>query len=219
MISALVYLQVQSFLNRTRVRLRRLKQPKYLFGAIIGGLYFYFYFFRFLFQGGGRGRNAQWLTDPENVLIYETLVAAGLLVLAFLAWVMPQKRAALTFTEAEIAFLFPAPISRRGLIHYKLLRSQVAIIFAVLLLTLLTNRVGGRAWIHAAGWWVLLSTISLHGLASSFTRTLLLDRGITTWQRRGVVLCLAGAVLGLAIWWARREIPGFDWPDSPIWRR
>ena len=46
MIAALFYLQCQSFCNRLVSRFKRLKQPKYLIGAIVGGLYFYFYFFR-----------------------------------------------------------------------------------------------------------------------------------------------------------------------------
>ena len=41
MISALLYLQFHSIKNRTVMRLRRLKQPKYLLGGIVGGLYFY----------------------------------------------------------------------------------------------------------------------------------------------------------------------------------
>ena len=57
MISALLYLQFHSIKNRLSVRLRRLKKPKYLAGAIVGGLYFYFYFFRWMFAGirGAKG--------------------------------------------------------------------------------------------------------------------------------------------------------------------
>ena len=113
-----------------------------------------------------------------------------LLTILLLAWIIPHQRAALTFTEAEVAFLFPAPISRRGLIHFKLLRSQTAILFTTLLLTLVTNRFGGKAWIHAAGWWLIFSTLNLHLLGSSFARTMLLDRGITNWQRRLGILAL-----------------------------
>ena len=52
MTSALRYLLARSFVNSLLARLRRLRQPKYLFGALIGGAYFYFYFYQFLFQGG-----------------------------------------------------------------------------------------------------------------------------------------------------------------------
>ena len=40
------YYQRQSWRNRLLTRIRRLRQPKYLFGAIVGGLYFYWYIFR-----------------------------------------------------------------------------------------------------------------------------------------------------------------------------
>src|SRR5215471_7374960 len=55
MFSALFYLQYHSFRNRLVSRFRRLKQPKYLIGAIVGGLYFYWYFFRSLFRGFATG--------------------------------------------------------------------------------------------------------------------------------------------------------------------
>ena len=58
MISALAYLQFHSVKNRLTQRIRRLKQPKYLVGAIVGGLYFYVYFVRFVFFPPGAGRGA-----------------------------------------------------------------------------------------------------------------------------------------------------------------
>jgi ABC-2 type transport system permease protein len=207
MISALLYLQIQTIKNRTLQRVRRLKQPKYLVGGIVGGLYFYWYFFRVLFAGSGRGAAAPFLAVPGDQVLYESLGALMLLVILSLAWVIPHQRAALTFTEAEVAFLFPAPISRQGLIHFKLLRSQTAILFTTLLLTLVTNRFGGRAWIHVAGWWLILSTINLHMLGSSFALTMLMDRGITNWQRRIGVLALALVVVGAAVIWARQTMP------------
>ncbi len=203
MISALFYLQYHSFLNRLITRFKRLKQPKYLAGAIVGGIYFYFYFFRYLF---GRGRGWTVAIPAEQRLLVESLGALALFVIVLLAWVIPHERAALTFTEAEVAFLFPAPIDRRDLIHFKLARSQVRILFTTLFLVLLTNR-GGNAWIHAAGWWLLLSTLNLHFLGCSFARTLLLDRGISNWLRRLVVLALALAFAGVVFVWARRTFP------------
>ena len=133
-----------------------------------------------------------------------------MLTILLLAWIIPHQRAALTFTEAEVAFLFPAPISRRGLIHFKLLRSQVAILFTTLLLTLVTNRFGGLVWIHAAGWWLILSILSLHMLGSSFALTMLMDRGISNWQRRLGILALVLALAGTVIVWGRQTMPAFD---------
>src|SRR6266853_5120405 len=210
MLSALFYLQFHSVKNRLVARLKRLKQPKYLLGGIVGATYFYFYFFRHLFRMPGSRPAAASATQTQNLLLYESLGALVLFIIVLLAWIVPHQRAALAFTEAEVAFLFPAPISRRGLIHFKLLRSQMAILFTTVLLTLVSNRFGGRNWIHAAGWWLILSNLNLHFLGSSFGRTMLLDRGVSNWQRRlgvlGIALVLAGAVFV----WAKQTMPTFE---------
>ncbi|MGA3284174.1 MAG: putative ABC exporter domain-containing protein [Verrucomicrobiota bacterium] len=216
MITALLYLQYHTFRNRLVSRVKRLKQPKYLIGAIVGGLYFYWYFFRYLFGGyaGGRRQAVSLTFSPEHPLLFELFGALVLFVIVLLAWIIPHERAALTFTEAEVAFLFPAPITRRTLIHFKLLRSQLRIFFSVLLLTLFSRRFGGNAWIHAFGWWLILSTLNLHLLGSSFARTLLLDRGISNWLRRLLVCGLAVAMTG-AIWvWAKRTLPELNSADT-----
>ena len=207
MISALLYLQYHTFRNRLVSRFKRLKQPKYLIGAIAGGLYFYWFFFHNLFRGFG-GRPAVNMTvSPEHRLLFELLGALALFVIVLLAWIIPHERAALTFTEAEVAFLFPAPITRRTLIHFKLLRSQLGIFFTTFLFTLFSRRFGGNVWIHAFGWWLILSMLNLHFLGSSFARTMLLDRGISNRLRR---LLVFGLVIAMAasVWvWAKRTLP------------
>jgi hypothetical protein len=218
--SALLYLQYHSVKNRTLMRLRRLRQPKYLAGGIVGGLYFYFYFFRYLFRHSGPRAAFGVSAGTPGLTLHESIGACLLLIAVLLAWIIPHERAALAFTEAEVAFLFPAPISRRGLIHYKLLRSQTAVLFTSLFLMLVSNRFGGKFWIHAAGWWVILSTLNLHILGSSFARTMLLDRGITNWQRRLGIVGILAVVAGVVILWAWRTFPSFslgEWdPSQPL---
>lgn len=211
MIGAFAYLVGLSFWNQTLARLRRLKQPKYLVGAVVGAGWFYFYFFRFAFRGrpSNGAPGLTWLT-PETMVLFETLGGLLLAVVLGIGWLVPQKRAALTFTEAEIAFLFPAPVSRRALIQFKLLRSQLAILITVLIFTVLFRRGGAHVWITAAGWWLIFSVLSLHFLAASFVRSMLLDRGITHWARRGVVLGLllmAALVVGL---WVYSALPSLE---------
>ncbi|HWX22930.1 MAG TPA: putative ABC exporter domain-containing protein [Candidatus Binatia bacterium] len=220
MLSALLYLQFHSLKNRLLMRFKRLKQPKYLLGGIVGALYFYFYFFRYLFGLHHPGPALPSAASPADLSLYESLGALVLLVVVSVAWLVPRERAALAFTEAEVAILFPAPLSRRGLIHFKLFRSQAAIFFTTLFLLLITSRRGGHAWIHALGLWLILSTLNLHFLASSFARTMLLDRGITTWRRRLAILALLFASAGLVLLWALRTLPhpdfsGFD-PSQPL---
>ena len=216
MIAALFYLQYHSTRNRLVTRLKRLKQPKYLFGAIVGGLYLYFYFFRYLFGGfhGSARQTAGPLVPPELLVQLESLAALALLVIVLLAWLIPHERAALTFTEAEVAFLFPAPVTRRSLVHFKLIRSQLRILFSALLLTLFSRRFGGNVGIHALGWWMILSTLNLHFLGASFARTLLLDRGISNRLRRLLVFALVIS-LGAFIWlWAKSTLPPMTPADT-----
>ena len=102
MIAALFYLQFHSVKNRLTMRFKRLKQPKYLFGALVGGLYFYWYVFRVLL-GPHRHVNGDspiTTTSPADALFYESIAALVFFVFIVLAWVLPHKRAALAFTEA-----------------------------------------------------------------------------------------------------------------------
>jgi hypothetical protein len=214
MIGALCYWQACSFWNRLTTRLKRLRQPKYLVGAIVGGAYFYFYFFRFMFAappGRQGGPPVSLAADPALAAGIGTL---ALFVVVLVAWLFPRERAALNFSEAEIAFLFPAPISRRSLIHYKILRSQTAILFTTILLTLFTGRWragGGEFWISLLGYWVILATLNLHFLGASFVRTWLQDAGVTVWRRRAAVLGLLALAIGAGIFWGGAAM---RWPQA-----
>jgi ABC-2 type transport system permease protein len=210
---ALFYLQFWTIVNRQKLRLQRLKKPKYLIGGIVGGVYFYFYFFRFLFRGARRsGASMNFALDHAQVI--EALGAATLLTIVLLAWIIPHGRAALTFSEAEVNFLFPAPVSRRTLIHFKLLKSQTGILFTTFLLTLFSSRVGGSAvWIRALGWWIILLTLNLHFLGSSFVRSMLLEHGISNWKRRLLVLLLLTAFLAVVVIWSKQTLPNLNWAD------
>ena len=196
---ALLYLYTRSLAGSLRQRLVRLKRPKYLFGAIFGGLYFYGYFYRFLFLSRkgtpGIAMAASALGESIGALI---LFAA---VLGF-AWIMPGKRTALMFSEAEIATLFPAPLTRRALVRYKLLTSQIPIFIFAALMTLFTGRgATGSGWLHLAGWWIIISVFALHRLGASFALTRLMERGMANWQRRAAVLGGVAVLAGALVVW------------------
>jgi hypothetical protein len=55
MLSASLYIIICTARNRLRMRLRRLREPRYLIGAIAGAAYFYFAVFRRMGRGGRRG--------------------------------------------------------------------------------------------------------------------------------------------------------------------
>ncbi|HEV7714409.1 MAG TPA: putative ABC exporter domain-containing protein, partial [Steroidobacteraceae bacterium] len=215
---ALLYLQLTSLQGRIRSRIRRLKQPKYLLGAVVGAAYIYFFFIhraragygngngRYGNPGPGRTPNIDFASDLLPTVA--SLGALALLVVVALSWILPRAQASLAFSEAEIAFLFPAPIRRQTLIHYRLLKSQLGLALTSAILALFTNRwsfLGGNAATHAVGWWVILATLSLHFTGSSFFITRLLNRGVTSWRRRLVVFALVALFLAAAVIWFRND--------------
>jgi hypothetical protein len=207
-VGTLLYYQRHWWYNRLLTRIRRLRKPKYLFGAIVGGLYFYWYIFRALGRGG-----QGVLFSPEHQDLVQAIAALVLLIIVLLAWIVPHSRAALSFTEAEVAFLFPAPIGRKTLIHFKLLKSQTVILFSAIFMMII-----GRSWgggnpvIRALGWWVVFATLNLHSLGSSFARTRLMDRGLSNWQRRTLVLGTVGLMVAGIVIWTRYAVP----PPPPL---
>jgi hypothetical protein len=199
--NALLYLQLTSLKGLIRSRLLRLKQPKYLAGAVVGAAYIYFFFIHR--AGAGYGHPNLGQAVPVSSQVSPTVLwPLVLLALILLNWILPRATASLAFSEAEIAFLFPAPISRRTLVHYRLLGSQLALLFGSAVLALFSNRwtfLAGSAASHVLGWWLILSTLSLHSTASSFVITRLANRGVPAWSTRLVVLALVVAVIGLPL--------------------
>jgi len=207
MTGALLYLQLTSLRNAVLQRVSRLRRPRYLAATLLGAAYLYFFIFRgFVGRPGGRHAEA-----AAGVGLAVGVAVALLLMLGRLAWawIFSADRAALAFTEAEAAFLFPAPISRRRLINFKLLKSQLRILLSAVIFSIVSNRFASAStwWMHAAGWWILFSTLDLHGIAASFTRERLIGLGLDPVRRRllfGGSLLLLGAGLG---WWIRQTVP------------
>ena len=204
-VNALGYLVTRSFANGVLFRLRRLRQPKYLFGAVLGAAYFYFYFGGFLGSsrmpwGAGKGTASPF--DPE--------LGAAILFIAtiLLSWILPASRAAIGFTEAEIAFLFPAPITRRTLLIMRLLKSQFGLLLFSAFMTLLAGQFhfGADAWFRIGGWWVIMNTLNMHRLGASFALQRLRERGMADGKRRTVVV-LALVALAVLVEYTRRRLP------------
>jgi ABC-2 type transport system permease protein len=217
---ALAYLRLAMIAGQVRSRLRRLKQPKYLVGAIIGVAYLYGVFVRQMAIGSGP-RAAPAPASAEITAIFPELAAAVLLLYLATNWIAPRGRAGLTFSEAEIAFLFPAPVARRTLIHYRLIGSLLMLVLTVLIMTLVSARwplFGASAWTRGTGWWIVLATISLHATASSFVITRWLDRGIASLARSLAALGVLVLVIGGSLVWTWASLPvpeGSDLANVP----
>ena len=101
--------------NRTLQRLRRLRDPRYLLGALAGIAYLWFIFFK------NSTRPKVMIAGSDLVVDVLSLVV---LIIMILAWALPSDSGGLQFSDAEIAFLFPSPIRRRDLLLYKIIRAQ-----------------------------------------------------------------------------------------------
>ncbi len=215
MLNALFYLRLTSFKNWFVSRVRRLRQPKYLLSAIVGIAYFYFFFFRAIEgppasrEGAASASQALAAAGAVGVSLpvdWLPLAAAlGALALLFFAtcmWTIPTERAALGFSEAEIAFLFPAPITRRGLVHFRLLSTQFRSLAGAAIMMLFSQRwtfLGGNALTHAVGWWFVFSGLNLHLSGARFTLTRLADLGVPPWRRRLLVLAFVAAIVAATL--------------------
>lgn len=208
MVGALWYLRVHSIIGRVKSRLKRLKQPKYLAGAVVGAIYFYLVFFRraHVPHVGGRPGSPPAPADalPADVLpVLGEIGAFILLLVLVLNWLFP-RRAALPFSESEIAFLFPAPVTRRMLVNYRLLGQQLGLFFTALVFTVVFGR-GRAAGVHGAyqfvGWWLVLALVNLHFTGTSFFYSRLLNPSITSARRRVVTFVAGAAVLVALVGW------------------
>ncbi len=219
MLGALLYLRLTSLKNLVLSRVRRLKQPKYLIGAIVGVGWFYLTFLRRFYTPHSRPRGVPGVELPpiDLTATLATFGALALLAIATFAWALPSEKPGLAFTEAEAAFLFPAPISRRWLIHFKVLGAQLRILFSALIFTLISSSwsfLSGHTTMHAVGWWILLSAVNLHLTGSALTISRLVEGGVSVTRRRTIVfgvVCLA-AVATLVITW--RSAPAFTVQDG-----
>jgi hypothetical protein len=196
----LLYLAVRSTHNRLRVRLRRLKEPRYLIAFLLGAAYFLSIGFGWGRDGGRGGPMSAITRGGEGGQLG---VAMMLFMSAAFAWIWPRSgRPALPFSRAEVQHLFTAPFQRRELVRYRVLRSLFGTLAGSAILTLIVRpATAGHALLVFLGLSVLMTTVNLHLTGVSLSRT---TRGL----RRRVpqaVMVGAVAVIGAAV--ANR------WPD------
>jgi hypothetical protein len=194
--------------NQTRARLRRLRRPRYLVSAIAGLAYLYATSFRFLV--GGRRRPPRALSlDPTVLPLLE--IGAGIAVLVFLLlpWILPLARRGIAFKEAEIQFLFPAPLGRRALLHFRILKGQIGILFGVAVSAFFLGR--GRLSPHpsftAAALWIFYTFLALYNIGTTLARSSLADHGVSGLRHQGWVHGTLAAVAASVAAWIRWFIP------------
>jgi len=184
MIGASAYIAWCSAKNRVRVRLRRLREPRYLIGAIVGVAYFYLTIFARGRRPGVRvnGRGGGPPALPAQFALGAAAIGGlGALALSLLMWLGTAKSGLLDFSEAEREMLFSAPVSRRQLLVHRIIRSQFGSLFASVLIALFATPVTGSGRIRLAiGVWIVLLTARIYYAAVSLSRARLQSRAAST---------------------------------------
>jgi ABC-2 type transport system permease protein len=201
---ASLYIIVCSARNRLSRRLRRLREPRYLIGAVVGAAYMYFAVLARIGgarRAAGRGRTPFFAAGGLLTLraAGPALAGAALLVIAALAWIFPTDSGLLDFSEAETAFLFPAPVTRRQLLIHRLLRSQLPLLFGAIVSSVFVplTAIGARAR-FAVGLFVVLVGVRLYYTGVTLARARLMAGDASArrvaWAPLAVVLASVATV-------------------------
>ncbi len=202
-VSALRFLYARTVVNRLRAQLARARSPRYLVAVVLGAMYLWWALFRNAKLGGG---------PLASIVRVETAIpvfALFALLSAARWWLFGSDRSALAFTPAEVQFLFPAPVSRRALVHAKLVRTQLAILLNTLIWSVLLRGGGGSlaGWRRGLALWVLFSVLALHRLSASFVRANALEHKEAGRRRSVLPMLVFGAMISAVVVGVVIELP------------
>jgi ABC-2 type transport system permease protein len=202
-VNPFLYLIWTSGRNRFAFALRRVRSPRYGAALIVGAIYVW----SFLLRPTSHPAAASLLLgQPTEMLItlFTVLMLMG-------TWVFGADSTALAFTPAELSILFPAPLSRRSLIGYKLFRSQIAVMINALIWVFVLRR-GGTLLpspLRAIGLWVLFSSLNLHRLGAALVRSSWREHGNAGARRHRLslgVFTTIGLMLFAGLYSAREQL-------------
>jgi ABC-2 type transport system permease protein len=192
------FLVLASAKNRVRRMLSKLREPRYLVGAAAMALYLWSLLSRSLVQSRRPDATVvfqQWSGLAQLLTVFAVAAGAALSILA--TWTLGPDRLAFSFTEAEVTWLLSGPVTRRGILRYKVAVGLLRTLLSALIVTLLFRRgVSARPGFLALATWLAFALLWLHAAGASLVRI--------GWQRSGKSVrrrTLVGAVLlgGLAL--------------------
>jgi len=187
------FITIRSFKNRMLSRLKRLRQPRYLVGFMAGLAYIWFVGLRRVFMMGQLRHGTFGVRIPVSPFMTDCIALIALVPILFV-WALPDETGGLVFSEAEIQFLFPAPLSRRQLLLYKVLRQQPQILISAAMMSLF-----GFGVSHFVGLWLAFVTLSIYFTAAGLGRARLKLAGIGFLVRLVVVLAALVGLIALVV--------------------
>ena len=204
--NALGYLIRTTFRNRTKRQLRRLRSPKVAVAVVIGVLYLGLIF-------ANPAGQAAFSARPFGGAGVE-LAAVLLLVFIGRWWLFGAERQALAFSAAEVHFLFPAPLTRRTIVAYRLARTQIILILNATIWTWIFHATGGPVPTRFVAFWLLFGTLHMHMLGASLVRAGMLEHGTAGVRRHRVAIALLIAVAVALAWSMIRQADDISAADG-----
>jgi hypothetical protein len=165
MIGVLVQLQWTMLKGRVVRSIRLLKQPKYFVGFLVGVGWMGLWVLRPMMRsklsvvhGAVSPIGLQYLP-----LIHQFAALGVTLALPF-PWLLPWGQLGLPFRESELTMLLQAPLSRRQVIQYGLLKSEIGVMLSGLILPLFVGLGSfGTRVLMGFGTWMLFEFWHLNG--------------------------------------------------------
>ena len=195
---ALAWLLARGVVNRTVRRLRRARQPRYAVALIAGIAYV-------LFIVGPRREAVFTGVQPGGTA--HLAYALGCAVLVASWWLFGSDEAALNFSTAEVQMLFPAPVTRRQLVAFKLLQAQMLIVVNVLFWTALLGRAPGSILERPVSLWIVFTTLYLHRVGSSLVRESAAEHGAAGLRRHLAAFIVVAAAAVAVVWGIVTQMP------------
>lgn len=193
MIRPLWFVTTRSFKNRLLSRLHKLRSPRYAISMVAGLAYLWFFAFRRMLATDA-GRNVSFPATGFGLDVISLIALAAMIFV----WALPDQGGGLTFTESEVQFLFPAPIRRRDLLLYKILRQQPSILISATMVSLF-----GFRHSRVVGLWVAFVVLSIYFTMASLGRARLKAMRIGFFSRLLIVCVATAAIVTLLVYDAR----------------
>jgi len=196
--SALAWLLARGVVNRTVRRARRARQPRYAVALAAGLAYLWFIV--------GPRREAVFTgVQPDGTAHLAYALACAVLVASW--WLFGSDEAALNFSTAEVQMLFPAPLTRRQLVAFKLLQAQMLIVVNVLFWTALLGRAPGSIIERPVSLWIVFTTLYLHRVGSSLVRESAAQHGAAGMRRHLAAFIVVAAAAVAVVWGIAAQMP------------
>ncbi len=148
--------------------MQRLRSPRYALALIVSCVYFFF-----VFGGPALLQNPDAGQRSAHALsfIAQYFGAVLLSVIVAMWWLIGHGRNGIVLSPAEANLLVPSPITRRNLIHFKLLLAQPAILITAAVTTAVLRGSSLPLGLRFVSAWLLFSTLHLHQVGASLVHT------------------------------------------------